>query len=198
MCKTFLKSHRLNVQDLIAATFSFFSDSRYEWSGIKFPCKLCGSSADIKINFIIEYILSFRSQIRCKTTGCHSSSLILQSVDIQICIECTVYKTSALCKNCAIFCNQIMSSIDNILCGFSLTCSRIDVAAEESCRLCTYQTSAVGILTDNLIACRQIYDQVCPMIGVCHTWRIQNPEIFAYFCCDPELWHIRTGKQYVG
>ena len=133
MCQTLLESHCLNIQDLIAAAFSLFFDPRYEWSGIKFAGKRCYSSACIKINFVIKNILSFRCKIRYKAAGRHPSSLIIQSVDIQIRIKCAIDKASTLCKYRAVFCDQIVAAVDNILGGFSLSCCRIDISAEKSC-----------------------------------------------------------------
>ena len=197
MCKTFLKSHCLNIQDFVAAALSFFFDSRHEWSGIKFTCKNCLCIFQCKRCFVVTDVLSFRCQIRCKLTGRHSSSFIVQAVNIKICINHTIGKSFTLCQNRAVFCDQIMSAINDVLCGFTFSCCCINIAAEKSCRLCAHQTLTVRILAYNFITCRQIDDQIRTVKCMCNARRIRYPEIFTDFCCNLQFRHVFACKDCI-
>ena len=197
MCQTFFKSHCLNIQDLITTAFSFFFYARYKWSGIKFAGKFCFFSFKSKQSFIITDILSFRSKIRCKLTGCHSPSFIIQTMNIKIRIDDAIHKPSALSENRPILGNQILSTVNHILRGLALPCRRINISTEKSRRLSTHKTPPVRIFANNFIACRQIDDQIRTMICMCNTRWIRYPEILTDFGCNLKLRHLLTGKDHI-
>ena len=197
MCKTFLKSHCLNIQDFVTAALSFFFDSRYKRSGIKFTGKNCLCIFQCKRCFVITDVLPFRCQIRRKLTGCHSSSFIIQTVDIKICIDYTIGESSALSKNRAVFRNQIMTAVNDVLCGFTFSRRCINIATEKSCRLRTHKALTVRILTNNFITRRQIDDQICTMECMCNARRVWYPEIFTDFCCNLQLRHVLACKDRI-
>ena len=158
VCQTSFQSHRLNIQDFIASSVSLFFHARYERFWIKGSVKLCLLFLNLELCFIIKnviFVLVPRKQIRG-----HSAPLVNKTLQIQICINGSGSKTFALSQKHTIFCNQIMSAINNILRGFSFAGRSIDIAAEQSCRLVADQTSAIGILANHFITRRQI-DNEC-------------------------------------
>ena len=158
MCQACFQSHRLNIQNLITSSVAFFLHTRHERLRIEGSGKLCLLFLNLELCFIIKnviFVLVPRKQIRG-----HSAPLVNKTLQIQICINGSGSKTFALSQKHTIFCNQIMSAINNILRGFSFAGRSIDIAAEQSCRLVADQTSAIGILANHFITRRQI-DNEC-------------------------------------
>ena len=118
-------------------------------------------------------------------------------MDIKICIDYTIGESSALSKNRAVFRNQIMTAVNDVLCGFTFSRSCINIATEKSCRLRTHKALTVRILTDNFITRGQIDDQICTMECMCNARRIWYPEIFTDFCCNLQLRHVLACKDRI-
>ena len=118
-------------------------------------------------------------------------------MDIKICIDYTICEYSALSKNRAVFRNQIVTAVNDVLCGFTFSRSCINIATEKSCRLRTHKALTVRILTDNFITRGQIDDQICTMECMCNARRIWYPEIFTDFCCNLQLRHILACKDRI-
>ena len=86
----------------------------------------------------------------CRICG-HSSSLISQSLYIDLTVNNAVLKTSAFRKHGAIFRDHILSAEHKILGGLALSCACVNISADQPCGLPAYQSSPVGILPYHFI-----------------------------------------------
>ena len=145
---SFLKSHSLNVQNLLTAHITLFFYRRYERIGSKLPGKRGLFHFHIK-----RYDLAV-SIIRCRIGG-KSSSLICQSLHINFSVDHSVLEALRLCQHGAVLCDQILSAKYQILGGFTLSCCGVNIAAHQSGRLTLHQITAIGILAYHLITSRK-------------------------------------------
>ena len=127
----------------------------------------------------------------------HSSSLISQSLNIDLAVNNTVLKTFALSKDISVLSDHILAAKNKILCGLALTGTCIDISADQSCRLSAYKSSSVGILSNHLITCRQIDNNMRSVYCMADTRRCRNPEIFAELCCYCKFRIFLTLKDHV-
>ncbi len=103
MIHTFLKSHSLDVQDLLAALITLFLHRRNERDTVDiFLVSLVSSSATEKST------LCMTAGRNCRIRG-HSSSLISQSLHIDLTVNDAVLKASAFRKHGTVLCDHILS-----------------------------------------------------------------------------------------
>ena len=72
--------------------------------------------------------------------------------NIQICIDNSRCKRCTLRKKCTILRNQVMTAIDYILCGLSISCAGLDISCNQSCTGQLHQLFPVRIFTYQFIA----------------------------------------------
>ena len=190
MFHTFLKSHSLDIQDLLTALITFFLHRRNE----RILRILSGKSG-----FFLCYGKTnscMATDGNCRICG-HSSSLISQSLYIDLTVNNAVLKTSAFRKHGAIFRDHILSAEHKILSGLALSCACVNISADQPCGLPAYQSSPVGILPYHLIAGRKIDDNMGAVDGMTDTWRCRNPEILTELCRNSEFREFLTLKDQV-
>ena len=126
MLHTFLKSHSLDVQDLLAALITLFLHRRNEW--------ILGIRSG-KFGFFLFY----GKTNSCMTAGgnCrirrHSSSLIGHSLNIDLTVNNAVLKSSAFRKHGTVLCDHILSAKHEILGRLPFPCTGINISADQSC-----------------------------------------------------------------
>src|SRR5699024_1875411 len=83
MRQSFLKSHSLDIQDLLTTSVSLLFHARNERTGIKSPGKFCLRFFHAEKYLRIISVFISAGYIRSKTAGSHPSPLVDQSPDIQ-------------------------------------------------------------------------------------------------------------------
>ena len=126
MLHTFLKSHSLDVQDLLAALITLFLHRRNEGILWIFSGKSCFLLCYRKINSCMTACRN------CRIRG-HSSSLISQSLHIDLTVNDAVLKASAFRKHGTVLCDHILSAKHKILGGLPFPCTGINISADQSC-----------------------------------------------------------------
>ena len=91
----------------------------------------------------------------------------------------------------------ILSAENQVLRGFPLTCSSINVSADQPCRLSGYKGSSVSILPYHLITGRKVHDHMSTCLCVGYTWRLRNPKVLTNLCCYCQFFTLITHKQQV-
>ena len=126
MLHTFLKSHSLDVQDLLAALITLFLHRRNEGILWIFSGKSCFLLCYGKINSCMT------AGRNCRIRG-HSSSLISQSLHIDLTVNDAVLKASAFRKHGTVLCDHILSAKHEILGRLPFPCTGINISADQSC-----------------------------------------------------------------
>ena len=164
MIHTFLKSHCLDIQDLITSHISFFFSGRYERILRIFSGKLCFLYIQMEMNFEMITVI-------CLLISGQSSSLVIQSLYINLAAHNTVLKTLALCKDRTILSDHILSAKYQILRRLTFTGVCVNISTDKSRRLSGNKVSAVTVLANHFIACREVHDQVCSCLCMKNAWR---------------------------
>jgi hypothetical protein len=100
----------------------------------------------------------------------------------------------ALDKEFSILEDHRISTIYHILSRLSETTAGINISANGTCTLLSQQTTQIIVLTDELVAGREIQDDISSGKGEVITWRYGSPHILADL--DTKLHTIACGEEY--
>ena len=91
----------------------------------------------------------------------------------------------------------MLSAKDEIRRGLALACCRINITADQTCRLCTHEASPIAVFSNHLITRGKIDDHRRTGQGMRHTRRIRGPEILAELGSNFEARHLRTLEEQI-
>ena len=190
MIQSFFQSHSLYIQNFFTPQIPFFFFSRNKGSCREYTGQLCLFFLNMERNPLITTAI-------CSWEGGHPSSLVCQTVHIDLSENHRIMESSALCQQYSVLSDHILSTENQILRGFPLTCSSINVSADQPCRLSGYKGSSVSILPYHLITGRKVHDHMSACLCMRYTWRLWNPKILTNLCCYCQFFTLITHKQQV-
>ena len=79
------------------------------------------------------------------------SSFTDQTFHVQISVDRLIGKSLRFCQDRTIFCDQMMSSKDQIRRRFSFSCAGIDISAYQAAGLKFHQISSIGVFSSDFI-----------------------------------------------
>ena len=103
-------------------------------------------------------------------------------------------ETLALCQQMSILEDHRVAAIDHILCRFAETAAGIDVGTDGACTLLREQPFQIGMLADELVAGREVEDDVGTRQSEVVAGRYRSPDVFAYL--HTELHAVGCHKQF--
>ena len=188
MLKPFLKSGCLYAQNLLTACRTVIRIARHKRERIHIARKRCLLYLQMECNISVGIF---------DLKGTHPAAVCRQAIHVKLRVHRTAFERSVFRQNISVFCDQIMSGIDNILCGLSLARRCINVAAYQPRRLSVYQRSSVRCLSRYLIGGGQIGDHRSSRHRVARARRHRSPQILTDFNTDAQVRKLLARKQKV-